>query len=89
MSVKRCIWPDTLSYGSAQRGGGDRVTVGGEFAFEGTITTASVEELETVRELVCRDRSRSVALTGPHGLLKAMTKTVTETALMMVMYLLF
>ena len=41
----------------------------------------SVEELETARELVRQARTRGVALTGPHGLLKALTKTVIETAL--------
>lgn len=41
----------------------------------------SLEELETARELVRQARSRGVALTGPDGLLKALTKTVIETAL--------
>jgi putative transposase len=41
----------------------------------------SAEELETARELVRQARARGVALTGPHGLLKALTKTVIETAL--------
>jgi transposase-like protein len=41
----------------------------------------SAEELETARELVSQARSRGVALTGPDGLLKALTKTVIETAL--------
>jgi len=41
----------------------------------------SAEELETARELVRQARSRGVALTGPEGLLKALTKTVIETAL--------
>jgi putative transposase len=41
----------------------------------------SAEELETARVLVRQARSRGVALTGPHGLLKAITKTVIETAL--------
>ena len=41
----------------------------------------STEELETARELVRQARSRGVALTGPDGLLKALTKTVIETAL--------
>src|SRR5664280_1010579 len=39
------------------------------------------EELETARELVRQARSRGVALTGPQGLLKALTKAVIETAL--------
>jgi putative transposase len=41
----------------------------------------SAEELETARELVRQARSRGVDLTGPQGLLKALTKTVIETAL--------
>lgn len=41
----------------------------------------SAEELETARELVLQARDRGVALTGPDGLLKALTKTVIETAL--------
>src|SRR5665648_757285 len=41
----------------------------------------SAEELEAARELVRQARSRGVALTGPDGLLKALTKTVIETAL--------
>lgn len=42
---------------------------------------ASAEELEIARELVASARARGVALTGPEGLLKALTKTVIETAL--------
>ena len=38
-------------------------------------------ELEAARELVQLARDRGVALTGPDGLLKALTKTVIETAL--------
>ena len=41
----------------------------------------SAEELEVARELVRSARSRGAALTGPDGLLKALTKTVIETAL--------
>jgi len=41
----------------------------------------SQEELETARELVRQARTRGVALTGPQGLLKTLTKTVIETAL--------
>jgi transposase-like protein len=37
--------------------------------------------LEAARELVRQARERGVALTGPDGLLKALTKTVIETAL--------
>ena len=41
----------------------------------------SAEELEVARELVRSARARGTALTGPGGLLKALTKTVIETAL--------
>jgi len=41
----------------------------------------AVDELEVARELVRQARDAGVALTGPGGLLKAMTKTVIETAL--------
>src|SRR3954469_22848796 len=41
----------------------------------------SAEELAAARELVKAARDRGVALTGPDGLLKALTKTVIETAL--------
>jgi len=40
-----------------------------------------VDELEVARELVRHARDAGVALTGPGGLLKAITKTVIETAL--------
>jgi putative transposase len=40
-----------------------------------------VDELEVARELVRQARDAGVALTGPGGLLKAITKTVIETAL--------
>ena len=41
----------------------------------------SAEELAAARELVRQARAEGVALTGPGGLLKALTKTVIETAL--------
>jgi putative transposase len=41
----------------------------------------SAEELAAARELVRQARAQGVALTGPGGLLKALTKTVIETAL--------
>jgi len=41
----------------------------------------SAEELAAAGELVKAARDRGVALTGPDGLLKALTKTVVETAL--------
>lgn len=39
------------------------------------------EELAITQELVRSARARGVAMTGPHGILKALTKTVIETAL--------
>src|SRR5687767_10347375 len=41
----------------------------------------SAEELAAAKELVRQARAQGVALTGPGGLLKALTKTVIETAL--------
>jgi transposase-like protein len=41
----------------------------------------SPEEIDAARELVRQARDRGVALTGPDGLLKALTKTVIEAAL--------
>jgi putative transposase len=41
----------------------------------------SAEELAAARELVRHARAEGVALTGPGGLLRALTKTVIETAL--------
>jgi Transposase, Mutator family len=41
----------------------------------------SPEELAAAKELVRQARAQGVALTGPGGLLKALTKTVIETAL--------
>ena len=41
----------------------------------------SAAELDAARELVRLARQRGVALTGPDGLLKAVTKGVIETAL--------
>jgi putative transposase len=41
----------------------------------------SVAELEAAQESVRLARDREVALTGPDGLLKALTKTVIETDL--------
>lgn len=41
----------------------------------------SAQELEAARELVRQARAKGVALTGPGGLLKVLTKTVIETAL--------
>lgn len=43
--------------------------------------TIVVDELEVAQELVRQARDAGVALTGADGLLKAITKTVIETAL--------
>src|SRR3954454_7409392 len=47
----------------------------------GGLAEPSEEELGIARELVRSARSREVAMTGPGGMLKALTKTVIETAL--------
>ena len=47
----------------------------------GEAAEPSEEELAIARELVRSARSRGVAMTGPGGMLKALTKTVIETAL--------
>jgi transposase-like protein len=47
----------------------------------GEVAEPSEEELAIARELVRSARSRGVAMTGPGGMLKALTKTVIETAL--------
>jgi transposase-like protein len=43
--------------------------------------TASSLELDAAKELVRLAKEQGMALTGPDGLLKALTKTVLETAL--------
>ena len=48
---------------------------------EGSTEQPSAAELETARELVRQAREQGVALTGPDGLLKALTKNVIEAAL--------
>lgn len=47
----------------------------------GALAEPSEQELAIARELVRSARSRGVAMTGPGGMLKALTKTVIETAL--------
>jgi transposase-like protein len=56
------------------------VGVGPPEAEEPAVRPAT-EELEAARELVRQARAQGLALTGPNGLLKALTKTVIETAL--------
>ena len=46
-----------------------------------SLAEPSEEELAIARELVRSARARGVAMTGPGGMLKALTKTVIETAL--------
>ena len=62
------------------RGHDDRDTGGCE-STTGSRGAPSAEELAAARELVRQARAEGVALTGPGGLLKALTKTVIETAL--------
>jgi putative transposase len=82
VSDERCKWPNTLSCGLAGKGRYDRNTVGRESTIiEGPADPPSAEELAAARELVRQPRAQGVALTGPGGLLKALTKTVLETAL--------
>ncbi len=59
------------------------VRPGGPGAAEEQVEVAepSAEELAIARELVRSARARGVAMTGPGGMLKALTKTVIETAL--------
>ena len=45
------------------------------------VASPSAEELSIARELVRPARARGATLTGPDGLLKALNKTVVETAL--------
>ena len=52
-----------------------------EFEDPGGLAEPSDQELAIARELVRSARSRGVAMTGPGGMLKALTKTVIETAL--------
>ncbi|RPF28000.1 IS256 family transposase [Georgenia muralis] len=47
----------------------------------GELAEPSTEELGIARELVRSARARGVAMTGPGGMLKALTKMVIETAL--------
>jgi putative transposase len=62
----------------------EAATTAGEMDAAAAATKAaapSAEELAIARELVRSARACGVALTGPNGLLKALTKTVIETAL--------
>lgn len=70
-SMEAAVTPQKEENRSEQRSGRSPEAVG----------RPSSEELEVARELVRSARSRGAALTGPDGLLKALTKTVIETAL--------
>jgi len=52
-----------------------------EAAVLAELSGPSAQELAIARDLVRSARSRGVAMTGPHGLLQALTETVIETAL--------
>ena len=52
-----------------------------EDAAGSALSKPSAEELAIARDLVRSARARGVAMTGPTGLLQALTKTVIETAL--------
>jgi putative transposase len=56
-------------------------TAGGADVAAVKAAAPSAEELAIARELVRSARARGAALTGPDGLLRALTKTVIETAL--------
>jgi putative transposase len=67
----------------AEAGGAGAVVAKGTNEVDGLggLAEPSEEELAIARELVRSARSRGVAMTGPGGMLKALTKTVIETAL--------
>ena len=82
LSGKRCKWPNRL--GEAQRKGSHTMTdtlVAVSPPPREPADQPSAEELDAARELVRQARAQGVALTGTGGLLKALTKTVIETAL--------
>jgi putative transposase len=80
---KRCKWPNTLSCCSARKGPMTETLVEVSPPPKDSTDPRSAEELAAARELVRQARTQGVALTGPGGLLKALTKTVIETALEM------
>jgi hypothetical protein len=80
--TKRRNWPNTLSCGLAGKVRYDRNTVGRESTqSKDPADPPPTEELAAAKELVRQTRAHGVALTGSGGLLKALTKTVIETAL--------
>ena len=79
---ERCKWPNTLSCGLAGKGRLTETLVGvSPPSSKDPADPPSAEELAAAKELVRQARAQGVALTGPGGLLKALTKTVIETAL--------
>jgi putative transposase len=78
---KRCIWLDT----PGGEPGGEEPDMAA--TLEAVPSTKTVEKLtenseaEAARELVRMAKEQGLALTGPNGLLKQLTKTVIETAL--------
>ena len=87
VSLKRCNWPGTARLWSwAGRVDMTETLVAVEPSEKDPATgrderPPAAAELDAARELVRLARDRGVALTGPGGLLKALTKTVLETAL--------
>ena len=81
VSDERCKWPNTLSCGLAGRVAMTETLVGvSPPSLKDPADPPSAEELAAAKELVRQARAQGVALTGPGGLLKALTKTL-ETAL--------
>src|SRR5699024_10882852 len=81
LSVNRCKWPDTPGDMFGERG-----VIVNEVEDMNTIASnepqqASDEEIQAARQLVSQARDKGVSLTGPDGLLKALTKTVIDSAL--------
>jgi putative transposase len=82
VSEVRHKWPNTLSCGLAWKGPYDETLVGViPPSSKDRPDPPSAEELAAARELVRQARAQGLALTAPGGLLKALTKTVIETAL--------
>ena len=76
-----CKWPDTPDDMFGERG----VIVTEVEDMNTTASNepqqASDEEIQAARELVSQARDRGVSPAGPDGLLKALTKTVIDSAL--------
>ena len=82
VSDERCKWPNTPSCGLAGRVTMTETLLGvSPQSSKDPADQPSAEELAAAKELVRQARAQGLALTGPGGLLKALTKTVIETAL--------